>query len=381
MPFTMVTTPFGSLLKLVTYPVTAMLIYKLFIGNKRPLEFNSVHFIYTLYIITIFMGLLIFRSEQAVIITRDMMLTYVVAMLISMRVYNHYEQELIEQAWIIVGIVCTALCLTSTEVVNQFEDRTIVYIFGSKEDPNQFCAYFILPVMVALKRITQRRKFMPFYVVLVFLAVYCVFKTGSRGGLVGILAGIAFYIWLGTKSLRLKLMYLIVGAVFTALIVTVVIPSLPDNIRQRYTIEDVEKTSGTGRFVIWKYLINYTAEKPERIMYGSGIMSTEPILEAQKWRETFRVARGAHNQFVQVFTDQGVIGLSVYIMIMVVCVLRNLKKRPEYSGAFVAIMAFAMSLTMYVFKPYINVLIMCAMNFEDEMPDICPEKTLEGEGK
>ena len=368
-PFTIVTTPFGSLLKLITYPITAMLLYKLFIGKKRPLKFNSVHFIYSIYIIITFMGLLMLRFDQSVIVTKDMLLSYFVAMMISIRVYNQYERELIEHCWIVVGLICIWLCMTSTQVANEFENRTVVYILGCKEDPNQFCAYFIMPTMVVLKRITQWRRGWPLYIVMLLLIFYCVFRTGSRGGLLGIVIGIAFYVWFGTKSLRLKLMYIGIGAVVAVLLVTVLIPLLPEDVQQRYTIENVESNGGSGRTEVWEFLIEYTAEKPGRIIHGSGIMSTYPILEAQKWNPTFKHVRAAHNQFVQVFVDQGIIGLFVYIMIMAVCILRNLKKYPEYSSGFVAIMTFALSLTMYVFKPYINMLMMCAMNFEDQVDD------------
>ena len=379
MPFTIVTTPAGSLLKVITYPVTGMLLFKLFVGKKKPLRFNSVHFIYTVYIIITFMDLLMLRFDQAVIVTTDMMLSYFVATLISIRVYNKYEKELIEHCWIAVGIICIWLCMTSTQVLNQYENRTVVYIFGYKEDPNQFCAYFVMAVMVGLKRITQKRKGWFLYIAMIVLIFYCVFRTGSRGGLLGIVVGIAFYIWFGTKKLHLKLMYVGIGAVMAVLIVTVLLPLLPEDVQQRYTVENVESNGGSGRTEVWEYLIEYTAEEPGRIIHGSGVMSTYITLEAQKWRPTFKHVRGAHNQFVQVFADQGVIGLLAYTLIMVICILRNLKKRPEYAGGIVAVMTFALSLTLYVFKPYINMLIMCGMNFEEDTEDEKTEKLVEGE--
>lgn len=35
-------------------------------------------------------------------------------------------------------------------------------------------------------------------------------------------------------------------------------------------------------------------------------------------------------------------------------------------SAFVSILSFSMSLTMYVFKPYLNIIMMCAMDFNDK---------------
>ena len=48
------------------------------------------------------------------------------------------------------------------------------------------------------------------------------------------------------------------------------------------------------------------------------------------------------------------------------CFFRNIRKNPEFACAFAAVMALSFSLTFYVFKPYINIVIMCAMTFEDE---------------
>ena len=74
----------------------------------------------------------------------------------------------------------------------------------------------------------------------------------------------------------------------------------------------------------------------------------------------------AHNQFLQILTDQGAIGLMMFFALICVCFFRNWRKEPYYACAFIAVMAFSMSLTLYVFKPYINIIIMCAMNFVSE---------------
>ena len=172
LPFTVVTTPFGSLLKLITMPVLAVLAYKLIIGERKELRFNGVHFVYSVYIAYTLTGLFMLRSQQAITSTTDMLSAYIAIILISVRVYNEKERALIETAWIGVGIICTYLCLTSTETVNSYENRIIVRVLGFAEDPNQFCAYFIMPVMICMKRIVEKSKIMPFYVVLLLLIMY-----------------------------------------------------------------------------------------------------------------------------------------------------------------------------------------------------------------
>ena len=45
LPFTVVTTPLGSLLKVITMPITAVLLVRMLMG-KSEISFNYVHFTY-----------------------------------------------------------------------------------------------------------------------------------------------------------------------------------------------------------------------------------------------------------------------------------------------------------------------------------------------
>ncbi len=362
LPFTIVTTPFGSLLKLITFPVTGVLLAKLFLGEVKPLQFNGVHLVYSLYMVVTFCGLLMLRETVSVTATKDMLLAYLVFMLVSIRTYNKEEQELIDSVWIAVGVICTWLCLSSSQMINEFENRTVINIFGYSEDPNQFCAYYIMPVMVSVKRILEKRKTSVLYAVFIILMMYGVLKTGSRGGLIGIIMGIFCFMMIGTKNIKVKIGFAVTALLTAALFVTVLFPLLPADIQERFSVENVESNGGSGRTEIWKYLIDYTGETPERIIRGSGLFSTYPIMEANKGKGgAFKLGRVAHNQFVQVFTDQGFVGLLLFVTLIFVCVFRNIKRQPYITSSFISVMAFSISLTMYVFKPYINILMMCAM--------------------
>ncbi len=357
MPFTIVSTPFGSVLKLLTVPVVAVLGAKLFLGETKSIRLNTVHLLYGAYIIFTFFQLLYFRDERAVQSTGEMLQTFLVFLLISMRIYNRYEQELMETCWIIVGFICILLCLYSDDTL---DGRTVIVIFGSYEDPNQFSAYFTLPVMICLKRIIERRKLLPLYVAEIILIIYSILTMGSRGGLIGIVVGIAFFMIIGARGVKAKVGIIIVGILCTVLVVTVVFPLLPQNIQERFTVENVIESRGTGRFDIWEFCIDYTTESPSRIILGSGLLSTYSIFPEHREVDNFV----AHNQVIQSFFDQGVIGLSLYLAYIMACIFRNIKKNPYYSSAMVSMFAFSMSLTMYVFKPYINVIMMCALNIE-----------------
>ena len=365
LPLTVVSTPFGSVLKLVTFPTLAVLMCSVLMGRNR-LVFNYVHFTYFIYALYTLMQLVIYRSELTNVTSRDMMLGALAFMLISLRVYNKREKELMEWAWIIVGVICIFAVLTSKEVMNEYEDRAVIRIFGYEEDQNQFCAYFIMAVIISMKRIVERRRFMPLYFLLIVLVLYSILKTGSRGGLIGVVLGAASYIMIGIKSVKAKVIICLSAVIVALIVVTVVFPLLPETVQKRYSVEQVEEDGGSGRFEIWECLLDYTFEKPERIIFGSGLLSSYEITANSPKKVHVGVA---HNTFIQVFSDQGLIGLILFLFCIMACIKRPLRTEKAYTCGFIALMVFAMSLTFYVFKPYLNIMMMCAMSFEGSLPE------------
>lgn len=363
LPFTVVTTPAGSLLKVVTIPIAAILMIRLFMG-KSELTLNYIHFFYGLYMLYTVGMLVVYSEDISVVTTKDMILGYLMLMLITMRIYNSREKELIETAWIAVGLVCIYVCVTSTEVVSEVENRAVVRVFGFEEDQNQFCAYLIMPVLISIKRIFERRKFYPVYIMILLLSFYAVLKTGSRGGLIGVFAGAAIYISIGMKSMRARLGVILAAIAVGLIFVSVVMPMLPEDVRARYTIEAVQNDGGSGRFEIWQFLLNYTVQRPERLIRGSGVFSTYSIMRSGGLKNGV-----AHNAYIQILNDEGMIGLLLFVTVIALCIFRTIKREPHYAAGMVSLLAFSMSLTFYVFKPYLDIMMLCAMSFED-MPHL-----------
>ncbi|MCR4693663.1 MAG: O-antigen ligase family protein, partial [Firmicutes bacterium] len=327
LPLTVITTPFGSMLKIVTIPVVAILSVRLIMG-KSNICFNYIHFTYFIYVLYTVFQLIFYNEEVAMITTRDMVLGFLAFMLISARIYNEQEVELIEWIWVLVGVICIFAALMSKEVVSEYEERAVIKIFGFEEDQNQFCSYFIMPILICIKRLAQRRRFMLFYIAMILLIIYSILRTGSRGGLIGILLGVFLYILIGIKSTRKKIFICISTVLLSLIVVTALFPMLPETVRERYSVDSVEEDRGSGRFEIWEYLMEYTFDKPERIIRGSGVLSSYEILDNAP--KTFHNGV-AHNTFIQVFSDQGLIGLFLFICVMIACLLRPMGTERLYT--------------------------------------------------
>ncbi|MCD8390845.1 MAG: O-antigen ligase family protein [Firmicutes bacterium] len=360
LPLTTVTTPFGSALKIVTFPVLAVLFIRTIMG-KNKLTLNYIHFIYAVFTLYSFTGLLFLHDDRAVTQTTDMLLTFIAMLFITMRVYNSSEREMMDNAWLIAGLFCIFVAMTSTETT--VGDRIVIRIFGCEEDQNQFCAYLIMPVLISLKRFIDKRKFYPIYILIILLSFYSVLRTGSRGGLLGIAAGVVIYIFIGLKSVKsrvilcLLLLFVVIGVVFF------VFPLLPEDIQERYTVSSVVDDRGAGRLEIWLNLLQFDFADTGQLVHGAGMFSTYDILATS----TVDLPVGvAHNTFIQILTDHGMIGLMIFMFLIFGCVIRQWKNHPVYTCAYVAVMAFSMSLSLHVFKPYINIIMMCAMTFEGE---------------
>lgn len=361
LPFTVVTTPIGSLLKVITFPIVAILGIRLLMG-KSELSLNYIHFTYGLYILYTVAMLLVYNAEPAMTTTKDMVFGLLMLLLISMPVYTKREKELMESAWIVVGLICIFACVTSNEVVSSTENRAVIRILGFEEDQNQFCAYLIMPVLISVKRIAERRRLYPVYILIAVMSFYSVFKAGSRGGLIGIIAGLAVYFIIGLKSFKVKLAAVVSAAVIIPIFFAVVMPVLPQDVRERYSVSAVQDDGGSGRFEIWEFLTDYTMQRPERAIRGSGIFSTYEIMYSAGFKNGV-----AHNTYIQIFSDEGICGLVLFVLAMLLCITRNLKRNPVYSAAMLALVAFSMSLSFYVFKPYLNIMMMSAMSFDGEL--------------
>lgn len=140
------------------------------------------------------------------------------------------------------------------------------------------------------------------------------------------------------------------------------VPLLPEDVAARYTIQAVEEDGGSGRTEIWRFLIDYSFRSRQAL---ARLRHFFYLRDYEKRRFQNGVA---HNAFIQILNDEGMIGLLLFIISIVSCLIRNIKREPLYACAYLSMLGFAISLTFYVFKPNLNIMMMCAMSFYGSLP-------------
>lgn len=140
--------------------------------------------------------------------------------------------------------------------------------------------------------------------------------TGSRGGLLAAMVGLLI---VPLTMTRLSPGRLATAVAMLVLSGAVAVAYVPDTIVQRLatTGTSVENLSLGGRFEIWKAGIHAFAYRP-LAGYGTGAfrMAAAPWLGGQQ--------RVAHNSFLSVLVEQGIVGFVLYSM-MFVAVLRGVR--------------------------------------------------------
>ena len=271
--------------------------------------------------------------------------------------YNEREISWFENTQVVLLVILVEIILFEGKTV---EDRATLMIFGQACDPNFLVGFIMFPFSVAVKRVIER-KYRLIYLVLVCLSIYCVFLTGSRGGLIAIAVMIASFALIYPTKVYVKLIFLIAGVTFILVAWLIAVPWLPKSIIERMSIKSVIETGGTGRWSIWMSMLNTIVNSPEELLFGHGFYGANKIFFNGTWHKTI-----AHSQIIQVLFEQGIVGLISFLALTIGCILRCIKKRKTVSIAIIGMMALSISLSFnQTTRTFWNLVAYAAMIFPE----------------
>ncbi len=361
MPLSIVPLPGGSsLLKYVSILVGGLLILNLFMG-KTGLKFNSIHFLLGVYLLYSIGSLFVSKSEGAIVILRGTLETSAIFFLITLKVYNKAESELLIFSWVIVGLMTTAIMLMGSVSLEEGSGRVTMGFGGGSEDPNQLCGYFILPVLFCMEKILLKNRFRFFYMLLLVAMVFVVFRTGSRGGLIAVLAAVLVYAFLALKTSAMNKLKILLGLIILSLVfICFFVPRLPEDVKERLSISSLEEDQGSGRLQLWAITIDAIKQSEQGMIFGYGLGST-----AVFFANAFSGHGVAHNHWLQLWCDQGFIGMLLFFSMFALGIKDKFKKSPVISVSLFGMLVLSMTLTMYAYyKPFWNTLMMAGMNLQ-----------------
>ena len=336
LPTTIVVNAFGSsLLKLAAIPIAISIVITIMV-TKSLLKFNYVHLFLLIYTFSTAITLFVSSSDVAIDYVVGYFLNAGLFICLSLLEYNERELKLLEnvQVWMLVIIVALTLFSNGTRA-----GRTTLEIFGQTTDPNYFVGFFIFPLVITMKKIIQS-KYRLLYIILAALSIYCVFLSGSRGGLLAVVATLVAFALMYPAKMKNKLLLTAAGFAFVICAWFALRPFLPEIIVERMSLQSVLETGGTYRADIWVSMTKEIISSPGELIFGRGIAAMHNIFINGSWEEVV-----AHNQLIQVLYNQGAVGLISFLLLIIVAFMRCSGRRKTVAIAIIGMMVLSISLS------------------------------------
>lgn len=183
--------------------------------------------------------------------------------------------------------------------------------------PNDFAAYiiFFLPLAFSFLAPVKSGKARAFIILVLVLGLYCLLRTYSRGGWFGFFVGLSVFLFFYKRRLCL------LAPVFALVFVLI----MPQGYSRVKNIFAVEKNTIWERSQLWKGTIAMIKDHP---IAGLGINTYSNYFPKYKPKE-YKDLRYAHNSYLQMWSEIGIIGLACYLGLIFTVIFISLRRIKE----------------------------------------------------
>ncbi|PZR07967.1 MAG: hypothetical protein DI539_23130 [Flavobacterium psychrophilum] len=183
-----------------------------------------------------------------------------------------------------------------------------------------------------------------FVMITLFLATTTIFLTGARSGLINLFIVFVVYVFYHLKTLSFKKeAFIKVSALLIPLIISILVSNLvlknTNNIDQRYSSVEgrMEQLSTSDssikrRLVMWDIALDLCKKNPV-LGIGLGNYRVESIAYEKTTSEDNTIALHAHNDFLEILSETGVVNgliyFSLFVSIFFINLIRVIKSKDE----------------------------------------------------
>lgn len=237
----------------------------------------------------------------------------------------------------LVGLYFMNLSYEHVDFFGLTIEKGIPRMIGLSNDPNVCALSFIFLFFYFLFKPGLINRF------LMSICFICIIATMSRGGLFATVVGLLSIVLIKDFKSAFKYLFVILFVAFGLLLIIYLNFDLFQPFIER-RISGVQ--TGAGRFAIWKNSLLAFEQKP---LLGFGIFTFKDVMG-----DLYGNSRHAHNTYLEVLLETGVIGLLLYlnfIWLMLFSSWKLAKKGPMYSFLFplnTAIFVAMLGLSLYV---------------------------------
>jgi len=162
---------------------------------------------------------------------------------------------------------------------------------------------------------------------LVLVMTAAVFATLCRGGIAALAIAFCFFVLITRNRRSLRSRSLLLAMVAFVLAVVVVFASW-DSLEDRFEALD---TGHVGRLNVWKDSLGIVKDFP---LLGSGLGTFDPVFRRYQTTETRAIYDHAHNDYVELLTDTGSLGLVLAVTAAAVFLIALYRRWRRWRGMY-----------------------------------------------
>jgi|GEM_PF-3188555 len=342
----------GSMLKLFAIALVAI-----WLLTNRKIDISRI--VVLQFLIALFMSLsLLWTINVEGTLTRTISnISFAALLLVASGTHLNKNMMLFLKKGLFLSSIVTALLMIfwGTVVDNRlFLDSVVI------EDPNYLCGYLLFGIVSSLENSidkNMRRSKRVFHLCLLVFFILTAFLTGSRGGMIAVIATIICAYFFSNHTVTDVPKLIVTIGVFGA-VVYCFQDFLGASLLNRFSADTLINTTGSGRFVLWSNAILILKENDiVHTLFGYGAGSIREI-----YNGNFYTTFVMHNIYIEVLLENGIIFFIIYLYQILYNIHISYKLKDNFTfSLLIGVFVLGLSLSLYAFKVYWNIVLYLVM--------------------